>query len=379
MRFITNSQLFAKQLQIMSGVLTNNNTVPIINCFHFKLEDNILTVKATDLETTLVSRIELESGKVEGIDEVAVPSKLLLDTLKSLDDVPMTFSVDASTYAIEITSGDGKYRLAGQSAETFPTMPTITDAVKTTLPASVLVNAINKTAFAASTDEMRPTMAGIMMSLTPERMVVAATDAHKLVRYSRMDVHTDEPVKFILPRKPITLVKNILVTRKEDSDVVVDYNATNASFTFDNFYAICRLVEGTYPNIDAAIPKESPNTMTLDRVSFLNTLRRVGLFANQSTHQVRLSVTDKGLRMSAEDIEFSNDAHETIPCEYEGEPMEIGFNAKFLMEMVSNLDSDNILIKLTNPSKAGIIFPVVDEDDNPEEILMLVMPVMLAN
>lgn len=378
MKFIINSQLFAKQLQAMSGVLTNNNTVPIINCFHFKLEENTLSVKATDLETTLIAKIELESGRVEGIDEVAVPSKILLDTLKTLDDVPLTFSVDASNYAIEIVSGEGKYRLAGQSADTFPATPVIEDTVKTVLPASVLVNAINKTAFAASTDEMRQQMAGIYMKLTPENLTVVATDAHKLVRYRRNDIHSDEAVDFILPRKPISLIKNILSSHKEDCDVVMEYNSTNVSFSFDNFYAVCRLVDGKYPNIEAAIPKENPNHLTIDRMSFLNTLRRVGLFANQSTHQVRLSITDRMVTISAEDLEFSNNATEKMPCQYEGNPMDIGFNAKFLAEMLSSLDSEQVFMELSHPSRAGILFPVTEEGD-PENILMLVMPVMLAN
>lgn len=380
MKFIINSQLFAKQLQAMSGVLTNNNTVPIINCFHFKLEENTLSVKATDLETTLIAKIELESGRVEGIDEVAVPSKILLDTLKTLDDVPLTFSVDASNYAIEIVSGEGKYRLAGQSADTFPATPVIEDTVKTVLPASVLVNAINKTAFAASTDEMRQQMAGIYMKLTPENLTMVATDAHKLVRYRRNDIHSDEAVDFILPRKPISLIKNILSSHKEDCDVVMEYNSTNVSFSFDNFYAVCRLVDGKYPNIEAAIPKENPNRLTVDRVSFLNTLRRVSLFASLSTHQVRLTIGERDLYVSAEDIEFSNNAKEKMPCEYEGDPMEIGFNAKFLMEMVNNLDTENILIEMSHPSRAGILFPVNNGDEaQNEDILMLVMPVMLAN
>lgn len=379
MRFIINSQLFSKQLQALSGVLTNNNTVPIINCFYFKMDENILTVKATDLETTLVTKIELESGKMEDLNEIAVPSKLLLDTLKSLDDVPMTFAVDAATFGIEITSGSGKYRLAGQSAETFPEMPVIEETVKTVIPASVLATAINKTAFAAASDSVHQQMSGILVTLSPENMTVVATDAHKLVRYRRTDIHADESAEFILPRKPISLVKNILTNSKEDTDVTMEYNNTNVSFTFDNFYVICRLVEGKYPNIEAAIPKENPNKLTIDRNSFLNTLRRVSLFANQSTHQVRLSLTEKELQVSAENIEFANDAKEKMPCEYEGESMEIGFNAKFLIEMVSNLDSEHILIEMSHPSRAGIIFPIREEDENnpDENILMLVMPVML--
>lgn len=380
MRFIINSQLFLKHLSALNGVISNNNTVPIIACFHLYLENNILTIKATDLETTMVSKIELENARVEGIDSIAVPAKLLLDMLKSLDDVPINFAVDAETYSIEISSGEGKYSLAGQNAETFPAMPEMKDTVQTSMPASVLVNAINKTAFAASTDEMRQQMSGIYCEMTPENVTFVATDAHKLVRYRRNDIHSDESVNFILPRKPIMQVKNILGGNKEEFDVTIDYNNTNVFFTFDNFLIVCRLVDGKYPNYEAAIPKNNPNKLTVDRQTFLNTLRRVSLFANQSTHQVRLSIKERELEISSEDLEFSNKAHETIPCSYDGEPMEIGFNAKFLSEMIINLDTEQVLMELSHPSRAGILFPINDsEEAKAEDILMLVMPVMLAN
>ncbi len=379
MKFIINSLLFSKQIQSISGVITNNNTVPIINCFLFHLDENLLTIRATDLETTLVTKIEVESGRLEGLSDIAVPSKLLIDILKSLDDVPLTFSVDDATYGINITSGEGKYRLAGKNPETFPNMPEVRETEVLTVPSGALINAISKTSFAASTDEMRPQMGGIYCDITPENTTFVATDAHKLVRYRRTDIHSDNPTSFILPRKPITMLRNILAAQKEEMDVTVEYNNTNAFFTFENFYIICRLVDGKYPNYDAAIPKDNPNKLTVDRNSFLNTLRRVGLFANQASHQVRLSIQERELVVSAEDLEFSNDASEKLPCQYEGEPMEIGFNAKFLTEMVSNIESEQILIEMSHPSRAGIIFPITEDENSPENILMLVMPVMLAN
>lgn len=379
MKFIINSLLFSKQIQSLSGVLTNNNTVPIINCFLFHLDEGMLTIRATDLETTLVSKIEVETGNIEGVTDIAVPSKLLLDIVKSLDDVPLTFTVDDTTYAISITSGEGKYRLAGKNPETFPSMPEPHDTSHIKLTSSLLVNAIGKTAFAASTDELRQQMSGILCEINTENITFVATDAHKLVRYRRNDVKSDSPISFILPRKPVTMMRNILASHKEELDVNLEFNNTNAFFTFENFYIICRLVEGRYPNYDAAIPKENPNKLTVDRNSFLNTLRRVSLFANQASHQIRLSIRDNELIVSAEDLEFSNDASEKLPCQYEGETMEIGFNAKFLTEMVSNIDTEQILLEMSHPSRAGIIFPVTEEQDSPEDILMLVMPVMLAN
>lgn len=380
MRFIVNSQSFSKQLQVMSGVLTNNNAVPIINCFYFELEEKVLTVKATDLETTLVCKIELEEGKVENISKIAVPAKQLLDTLKSLDDVPMQFAVDANNFNIEITSGEGRYNFQGQDAEQFPAMPKVEGSAVATMNADTLVTAINKTSFAASNDEMRKQMAGIFMKFNENTMTVVATDAHKLVRFRNNEVSCTEDKEIILPRKPITLIKNILAARKEEGEVTLEFNPSNVSFSIGNFFAICQLVEGKYPNIEAAIPKENPNHLVVERLSFLNTLRRVSLFANQSTHQVRLSMTDRQLQVSAEDLEFSNNAKENMICEYEGSPMEIGFNARFLLEMVNNLDTERIRIEMSHPSRAGIIFPVYEEETAEKmDILMLVMPVMLAN
>ena len=378
MKFITNSLLFSKQIQSLSGVLTNNNTIPIINCFHFHLDDEMLTIRATDLETTLVTKFEVETGTVEGITDIAVPSKLLLDITKSLDDVPMTFIVDDTTFSITIFSGEGKYSLAGKNPETFPSMPETQDTSRLVIPSNALINAIGKTSFAASTDELRQQMGGIFCDINEECTTFVATDAHKLVRYRRRDINAENAVSFILPRKPVTMLRNIIASLKDDIDVVMEYNSTNVSFAFANYYVVCRLVDGKYPNYEAAIPKENPNKLTIDRASLLNTLKRVGLFASQASHQIRLSIGDRELTVSASDLEFSNDASEKLPCQYEGEPIEIGFNAKFLAEMVQNVETEQILIEMSHPSRAGIIFPVNTEESH-EDILMLVMPVMLAN
>lgn len=380
MRFIVNSLLLYKQIQSISGVVnSNNNTVPIITNFHFHLDEGLLTIRATDLETTLVTKVEVETGRLEGMTDVCVPAKLLIDILKSLDDVPLNFSVDENTFLINISSGEGRYHLAGKNAETFPVMPEANDTQSVSMTSMSLANAISKTSFAASTDEMHPQMAGIFCEIGQENATFVATDAHKLVRYRRTDIHSEQPISFILPRKPVTLLKSILSSRKEDIPVMVEYNNLNVFFTFDNFYVVCRLVDGKYPNYDAAIPKSNPNKLTLDRLSFLNCLRRVGLFASQSTHQVRLTIQDGELMLSSEDVEFSNGASEKMPCQFEGEPMEIGFNAKFLAEMVQNIETEQIMIEMSHPSRAGIIFPISTEENNPEDILMLVMPVMLAN
>lgn len=380
MKFIVNSQQLLKQLQSLSGVLSSSNTMPIINCFHFHLEENDLTIKTTDLSTTLLAHVAVETGAMENPEEVAVPSKMLLDILKTFEDVPLTFDVNQSNYNIEIASGKGQYHLAGMDAATYPTMPVAESTNKVVMSGSALVNAINKTVFATSNDEMHQQMSGIYCEMTPDGITFVATDAHKLVRYRRKDVTSDESTNFILPKKPIIIVKNILAARKEEGNVTIEYNNTNLFITFDNFYIVCRLVDGRYPNYEAAIPKDNPNKLILDRLSFLNTLKRVSIFASEATRQVRLSISKDQLEISAEDLELSNNAHETLPCQYEGDPMDIGFNAKFLTEMISYLDSEQVLVELSHPSRAGIIFPYGDdESEKKDDILMLVMPVMLAN
>ena len=381
MKFIVNSQQLLKQLQSLSGVLTSNNTMPIINCFHFHLEEGKLTLKTTDLSTTLVSHMPVETGRMDAAEEVAIPSKMLLDILKTFDDVPLTFDINQSNFSIVIASGSGEYSLAGMDAATYPTMPTSEKTSSVVIGSNALVDAINKTVFATSNDEMHQQMSGIFCEMTPEGITFVATDAHKLVRYRRKDVSSNESTSFILPKKPIIIVKNILASRKEDNEVTVEYNNTNLFITFDNFYIVCRLVDGRYPNYEAAIPKDNPNKLIIDRLSFLNTLKRVSIFASEATRQVRLSIGADKMEISAEDAEFFNKANETIPCQYEGDPMDIGFNAKFLTEMISNLDSEQVLVELSHPSRAGIIFPYYSEEntEKSDDILMLVMPVMLAN
>ena len=240
MKFIVNSQQLLRQLQSLSGVLTANNTMPIINCFHFHLEENALTIKTTDLSTTLVARIEVDSGRMDEAQEVAIPSKLLLDILKTFDDIPLTFTIDPSNYTVELSSGQGQYSLAGMDAETYPTMPVAEGTNSVTMSCNALVTAINKTVFATSNDEMHQQMSGIFCEMTPDGVTFVATDAHKLVRYRRKDVSSSESTNFILPKKPITIVKNILAARKDDGEVNIEYNNTNLFITFDNFYIVCR-------------------------------------------------------------------------------------------------------------------------------------------
>jgi len=373
MKFIVSSSQLLKSLQAIGGVLNSNNTLPILDDFLFQLIDNSLMVTASDLETTMTVTVPLSEAKDQGA--ITIPAKILLDTLKTFSDIPLTFTIEETTQAIEISAGEGKYKLSGHSAEDFPKPPEMENATVLDIPAQVLANAINKTLFAAGNDELRPVMTGVFCQLSPEDVVFVATDAHKLVRYRRTDTHSEEAVSFILPKKPLNQVKNQLFHL--DENVRLEYNPTNASFTFGNMHLICRLIDGRYPNYEAVIPKDNPNKLTVERGPFLNSIKRIALFANQSTHQLRLKISGKELVLSAEDMDFANEAKERLTCTYEGEDIEIGFNSKFLIEMVNNIETDEIQLEMSEPNRAGILTPV--SSDNPEEdILMLVMPVMLA-
>lgn len=373
MKFIVSSSQLLKSLQAIGGVLNTNNTLPILDDFLFELVDNNLKVTASDLETTMTVTVPLSEAKDQGA--ITIPAKILLDTLKTFSDIPLTFTIEESNQSIEISAGEGKYKLAGHNAEDFPKPPEMENPTVLDIPAQVLANAINKTLFAAGNDELRPVMTGVFCQLSPEDVIFVATDAHKLVRYRRTDTHSEEAVSFILPKKPLNQVKNQLFHL--DENVKVEYNPTNASFTFNNMHLICRLIDGRYPNYEAVIPKDNPNKLTVERGPFLNSIKRIALFANQSTHQLRLKISGKELVLSAEDMDFANEAKERLTCTYEGEDIEIGFNSKFLIEMVNNIETDEIQLEMSEPNRAGILTPVASENKD-EDILMLVMPVMLA-
>lgn len=380
MKFIVHGGTLSRSLQSIYSVVTTNNAVPILENFLFQLNQKTLSITASDLETTVTVKLELSDAEAEGLQQIAVPAKIFSDIIKSFSNVPLSFVVDEETYAIEITSGEGKYKLTGLSAEEFPRVSTIEDASQITIPSSLLVNAISKTIFAAGVEETRPQMTGIYCEQSENNITFVGTDAHKLVRYRRSDFSNDVPTSFILPKKPLNLIKNILLSYKEDSDILMEYNIKNVSFIFENYSVVCRLIEGKYPNYEAAIPKENPNKLIIERVGFLNSVKRVSLFANQSTQQVRLKLGGNELIISAEDIDFSNAAKEKLACNYTGDDLEIGFNAKYLLEMLNNIETENVLFEMSQPNRAGILYPFDESSEETiESILMLVMPVMLAN
>lgn len=372
MKFIVSSTLLLKNLQAINGVINSSNTLPILDDFLFELKENELSITSSDLETTMT--VTLNPDKTDETGSIAIPAKILVDTLKTFADIPVSISVNEDTLMIEISAGEGKYRLSGHKSDEYPRTPILEETTAIELNSPVVANAINKTLFATGNDELRLVLSGVFCELSPDDVTFVATDAHKLVRYKRTDAKSTNSASFILPKKPLNLLKTILAS--QDIPVKIEYNLTNAFFSFGNINLICRLIDGKYPNYDAVIPAENPNKMVIDRILLLNSIRRVAIFANQSTHQIRFKLSGKELVLSAEDIDFSNEAKERLTCTYEGDDMEIGFNSKFLLEMLNNIDTDEIRLEMSAPNRAGILLPV-DNKNKDEDILMLVMPVML--
>ena len=370
MKFIVSSSLLLKNIQILGGILNTNNTLPILDYFLFEISKNLLKVTASDLESTLSSDIEIESNSNTTI---AVPAKLLIDTLKTFPEQPLTFNI-LENNTIEISSNHGKYALAYAKGDEFPKTLTISDASKSIISSKVLYQAINTTIFASGNDDLRPVMSGVFFQFSSESSTFVATDAHKLVRYVRTDFKSDKLVEFIMPKKPLNILKGILIN--DNYDVEIEYNESNAKFTFSNLSITCRLIDGKYPNYEAVIPKENPNILTIDRSLFLNSTKRVSIFSNKTTHQIRLKITGNELINSAEDLDYSNKAEERLNCNYNGDDIEIGFNSRFLTEMLSNLSSEEVKLELSLPNRAGILTPTKSDSD-AEQITMLVMPVML--
>ena len=372
MKFITSSSLLLKNIQTLGGILNTNNTLPILDYFLFEISESNLKITASDLETTLSADIQIQS---DNNGSIAVPGKLLIDTLKTFPEQPLTFNV-LENNTIEISSNHGKYALAYAKGDEFPKTLPITDPSNSTISSKVLFEAINTTIFASGNDDLRPVMSGVFFQFSNQNLTFVATDAHKLVRYVRTDYKTENVVEFIMPKKPLNVLKGILASN--EFDVKIEFNDSNAKFVFSNLSLTCRLIDGKYPNYEAVIPKENPNILTIDRSLFLNSTKRVSIFSNKTTHQIRLKINGNELIISAEDLDYSNKAEERLICNYNGDDMQIGFNSRFLIEMLSNLNSEQVKLELSLPNRAGILTPLELESQS-EEITMLVMPVMLNN
>jgi DNA polymerase-3 subunit beta len=372
MKFIVNSTALLRELQKLNGVISSNNTLPILDNFLFDISRNNMTIIASDLETTMMSTISVEAD-VDG--KITIPARILIDTLKTFSNQPLTFIVNTETFGIEMSSEMGNYKLAGQNANEFPKTPKLNGSSSTTIKGDILANAINKTLFASGNDELRPVMSGMFCELSAEQITFVATDAHKLAKHTRTDISSDKTASFILPKKPLTILKNNI---SDDADIKLEFNDTNALFTFNNITIICRLIDGKYPNYEAVIPKENPNKLTIETASLLSSIKRVSIYANKTTHQIRLKIAGSELQITSEDLDFANKAEERLSCQYEGTDMEIGFNSKFVIDMLNNIGAEQISLEMSAPNRAGIILPL-DGLEEGENTLMLVMPVMLNN
>ena len=374
MKFVVSSTDLLSHLSAVSKVISSKSTMPILDNFLFQLNDTDLTITASDLESTLITHMELDNTEGDGM--IAVPARLLIDTLKEFPEQPLTFQFNTDTYGVEIFSDNGKYSIVGQSGEDFPELPEINEeeATSVTLVPKVLLKGVEKTLFATADDELRPVMNGIFVELSPENMGFVASDAHKLVRYRRSDAVSEIESSFILPKKPAGLLRNLLP--KEEFDVKLEFDNKNAMFTLTNYKLICRLVEGNYPSYNSVIPKENPNKMVIDRLAFYNTVKRVSVFSNQASNLVKLNINDNQLVVSAQDIDFSISAVERLSCEYDGEEIEIGFKSTFLLEILSNISAGDIRMEMSDPSRAGLILPAETEEE-AEDVLMLLMPMMI--
>lgn len=369
MKFIVSSSYLQKHLQSVGGVINNNNTLPILDNFLFELNGTSLAVSASDMETTMKTTIEVQS---ETDGSIAVPAKLLLETLKTFPEQPLTFVVEKNM--LIVSHDKGKSEIACASADEFPKSVSLADPSSTSIMGDTLATAINKTIFAAGNDDLRPVMSGVFFQFASDALIFVATDAHKLVRYKRDDLVATQTAEFIMPKKPLNLLKSLL--QGQEAEVLIEYNDSNAQFTFESTTLICRLIDGKYPNYEAVIPKENPNKLVISRTQLLNSVRRVSIFSNKTTHQIRLKMAGAELHISAEDLDFSNKADERLTCDYQGDDMQIGFNSRFLLEMLNNLTCDDVSLEMSLPNRAGILTPV-DGLDEGEHVTMLVMPVML--
>lgn len=374
MKFVVSSSELLSHLNAISKVISSKNTLPILDNYLFQLEADKLVVTASDLETTLITTIELDN--IEGSGAIAVPAKLLNEMLREFPEQPLTFKIDMDKFAIELFSENGKFNIVGLDGEEYPQVPEIkAGAQQMVVPASVLLSGISRTVFATADDELRPVMNGIFCELGADNLTFVASDAHKLIRYKRSDAKAVNPSSFILPKKPANLLKNLLP--KEDSDITLSFDDKNAVFKLNKHTLTCRLVEGRYPAYNSVIPTENPNVLLVDRQAFYNTIKRVSVFASESSNLIKLSVEGNQLVVSAQDVDFARSAVERIACQYEGDEIEIGFKSTFLLEILSNIDSADVKIELSDSARAGLFLPAEKAIDE-EDILMLLMPMMIG-
>lgn len=372
MKFTVSSSALLSLLATNGKVISNKSSIPILEYFLMELKDGQLTVTTSDLETSLIGSIVVDNVEREGT--IAAPAKLMLDSLKEFPEVPLVIEVNDTTWEIQITWSSGHLSIPGASAISYPSIQSITTESKTlTMDVDMLVNGINKTIFATADDELRPVMNGIYFDFELSSLTFVATDAHKLVKYTAEN-SVDFSSSFILPKKPANLLKTLLL--KEEEPVKVTFDAKNVTFELKSFRLVCRLIEGTYPSYNAVIPTANPNKVLIDRVEFLNGIKRVAVCSNPTTNLIRMDIADNRINLTAQDIDFSVSANETISCSYDGDPVTIGFKSTFLIEILSNIDTPTVTVELADSTRAGVFKPVYDDKQN-SETLMLLMPMMI--
>ena len=372
MKFVVSSAALYSHLQGISRVINSKSTLPILDCFLFNIEGNKLSITASDNETTLDSMMEIVES--EGDYQFAIPSKTLLDAIKELPEQPITFDINPTSMEVSIQYMNGKYAMMGQSADEYPMAALMGEnSVSFSIEADTLLGGINRTIFATADDELRPVMNGIYFDIFNDNVTLVASDGHKLVRYKLYNARGEEKAAFILPKKPAALLKNLLA--KEAGEIKITFDDRNATFEMPTHRMICRLIEGRYPNYNSVIPQNNPFKVTIDRAAMLSALRRVSVFSSQSSSLIKLRMNNNELLISAQDIDFSTSAEEKLACAYEGNPMSIGFKATFLMDILSNINGQDVVIEVSDPSRAGVLVPA--EQTEAEELLMLLMPMML--
>ncbi len=372
MKFTISSSALSSVLSLTGKVISNKNTFPILDYFLIELQGGELKITTSDLETTLVSNISVESVEREG--RVAAPGKLMMDSLKEFAEMPLTIEVNSTTWEITLSWKSGELSIPGANPESYPAFQSLAAEQKSVkIDASVVLEGVSKTIFATADDELRPVMNGVFVNLTPANVTFVATDAHKLVKCS-LDSDHDVTASFILPKKPANLLKTMLSKRDEEVEIIFD--SQNVLFKFGAYTMVCRLIEGTYPNYNAVIPAQNPNKLLVDRVELLNSIKRVGVCSNPTTNLIRMDIENNRLSLKAQDLDFSVSANDTLSCSYDSAAITIGFKSTFLVEILNNMDSATVMIELADSTRAGVFKTVSDEANNGES-LMLLMPMML--
>lgn len=372
MKFVVSSATLLNHLQAISRVINTKNTLPILDCFLLELKGNMLSLTAADSETRLETLVEVNSAEGEG--SLAINAKNLLDPLRELPDQPLTFEINDETLEVFIYYHNGKYNFVGLKGDEYPEPKELKDSsMSLKIEADTLFSGINRTVFATADDELRPVMNGIYFDITADDVTFVASDGHKLVRVTTTETKGEGRSSFILPKKPANLLKTLLP--KETGTVEIKFDENNAYIAMSDYKMVCRFVEGRYPNYNSVIPQNNPNTFTLDRLTLLNALKRVAVFSNPASSLVKLQLSEDKIVVSAQDIDFLTSAEEMIPCTYEGNVMNIGFKAAFLIDILNNIPSSDVRIELSDPSRAGLVLPVEKEEN--DDMLTLLMPMML--